>query len=363
MPTHINPANLLLISSFPLPVHSGSTADSDSDSDASDDSDGKAEVDTTPFPWGSQQWQRITGITANPFDSFPIAPSPFDWTTQADVDALNMFRLNFLALTGNEQVFYIRRNREDADKHGRILWLDWASKGLKTWKITTIVDGVLEKHNYHPAAIMRRLNAEKLPDMQSSQITNVYVHVGEALFGDDAFTADNVCLKPSVFRFVEILMVNSYRRLAKASSDQRNSLGPQKIAVDSWKEIIDMVENDPLGLTQKKLHGWLKQVTNMISLLKKFGDKKAVKLLQEQYRRIEEISGDLGAAITVNRTKLPKALKDALRHLATHTQIEALSEALQEQLVLANSTDLSTNIFDPELLSEQPTIAIEWKEC
>lgn len=60
-------------------------------------------------------------------------------------------------------------------------------------------------------------------------------------------------------------------------------------------EIVSMAEQSPDSLKQKKLHNWIKQVSELISLLKKFGDKDAVNLLRDQRRKIEDILADLGS--------------------------------------------------------------------
>lgn len=68
--------------------------------------------------------------------------------------------------------------------------------------------------------------------------------------------------------------------------------------------------------------------------------------------------------LTLNFPGLPKALKDALNYLATHSQIDALAEVLQDQLAHYNphNTELEPNLCDLELPEDNWTIVVNWKD-
>lgn len=160
MPSHINAAAFILLSSFSDECEADSDSDSVSDSDSEEDSP-KVE-DRTPYPWGWPHWQKITGISQNPFGRAPIPNSPFDWKTQDEIDAVLAFRLNFLALSGLQQLQYIRGDLVDSDSRGRALWRGWIIPQLKRWKLNGIVDAAMSTHNYHPFSIMKRLKTQKV---------------------------------------------------------------------------------------------------------------------------------------------------------------------------------------------------------
>lgn len=76
--------------------------------------------------------------------------------------------------------------------------------------------------------------------MRRSQVSNVFPHIAEALFGDDAFTKDGVCLKEPVHQFIETLMLNAWSvRLTRVCKKQRKSLEPKKAEAErAWNGLF-----------------------------------------------------------------------------------------------------------------------------
>lgn len=167
MPTPGHPGYNLELTAHSDKFHLLSSNTSEN-SDSATDAEGAGQdiVDDIPWPWGWSQWQRVTGIKAHPFETVPIHDSPFPWKKQKDVDAVNAFRSNFLALANTQdRIEYMRRARKDDDSHGRELWIQFISGGWKSWNINAIVDEVLTQHNYHPFSVMRRLGTDTVSQL------------------------------------------------------------------------------------------------------------------------------------------------------------------------------------------------------
>ena len=75
-----------------------------------------------------------------------------------------------------------------------------------------------------------------MPELSVAQVQTCYPQLAEVFFGTDAYTPDGVALKPSVRRFVDVLMIAMWPSMGKAIKRERIGLGALKENVDATWE-------------------------------------------------------------------------------------------------------------------------------
>ena len=64
----------------------------------------------------------------------------------------------------------------------------------------------------------------QLPDLATAQVGLCYSQLAEAFFGSDGFTADRICLKEPVRRFIDSLMVAYWANIRSRVDRERKRL-------------------------------------------------------------------------------------------------------------------------------------------
>ena len=122
-----------------------------------------------------------------------------------------------------------------------------------------------------------------------------------------------VCLKDPVRRFIDSYIVSHWRRFGKVIVRERNNVKPMQEAIDHGlkgavfylfslsrsphhsraAEIVQLAENG----TRPKTHTirtWLSKVEAFTKLLKRYGDRTSVDLLEEKRRTLGDMLDALG---------------------------------------------------------------------
>jgi hypothetical protein len=247
MPSQIPQGSLLMMSAH--------TEEADDSDHMSIDSD--ADLDSAPLsssfnrpPWSWPVWQKQTGEDHSPFS--PDFKDDSVWDLAEDSQAIWTYINNFWALPDSDQINYTQRSCSDNDKNGRVPWLDWVNKYWGDWKVNNTIEKTLTECGLDPYSVMKQLKVAKvstllsffiplfkphqLPDLNSSQVNLTYPNLAEALFGQDAFTADPVCLKEPIRHFIDSLMITHWARVRKWIIGKRKRIRLLKEKVESsWK--------------------------------------------------------------------------------------------------------------------------------
>lgn len=91
-----------------------------------------------------------------------------------------------------------------------------------------------------------------------------------------------------------------------------------------FSEIVRLAEESPNSLRTKQIQQWIVRVTDLMSLLSKYGDIEAATLLKEQRERIKEILSCLG---TRPETKTSSAYTSSRFSILTNAQYLRTTES------------------------------------
>ncbi|KAI6154544.1 P-loop containing nucleoside triphosphate hydrolase protein [Pisolithus tinctorius] len=297
------------------------------------------------LPWTMPAWQDITKVFGVPWhtepDAAPDSPAVHvpTWTTSiaqsVSVYARNLWKKTTLAA----QAEYARKGYTDNDAEGRRAWNSWVVANWgPTWKLNRIIDEVLKEAKCGPYDAMARLKQRKFPTLEEAQVP---IHAANPLayklFGDDAYPDDPNFLATPIKTFIDQLLVITWQRY-------RKSLTP--LTADGANPSI------------KAIKSYLAHVWSLITILRRYEDAESLDELEDRRKQIVAM---LAAAQNDDTkadeiAKLPKALRDALKKLATDSEIREVEQLVQAALENIQSDDVALEIPDGE------NIDVAWTE-
>ncbi|KIN92957.1 hypothetical protein M404DRAFT_172154 [Pisolithus tinctorius Marx 270] len=266
------------------------------------------------LPWTMPAWQDITKVFGVPWhtepDAAPDSPAVHvpTWTTSiaqsVSVYARNLWKKTTLAA----QAEYARKGYTDNDAEGRRAWNSWVVANWgPTWKLNRIIDEVLKEAKCGPYDAQVPIHAAN--------------PLAYKLFGDDAYPDDPNFLATPIKTFIDQLLVITWQRYRKSLTREANDIKRKQAGLEAeWKESLNELED-----RRKQIEAMLAAAQN--------DDTKA-----------DEIA------------KLPKALRDALKKLATDSEIREVEQLVQAALENIQSDDVALEIPDGE------NIDIAWTE-
>ncbi|KAI6029955.1 P-loop containing nucleoside triphosphate hydrolase protein [Pisolithus microcarpus] len=285
------------------------------------------------LPWTSPTWQELTKVFRIPWytepDAAPETPAPnvSGWSTAVAQSIKTHARNLWAQPNAVAQAAHARRAYTDNDAQGRTAWNGWVSANwTATWKLNRVIDEVLTEVKCGPYDTLARFKAKKLPTLEDSQVSILAPNaLAFKLFGDDAYPdGDPAFLIPAVNR--------SYR-LAALTADSA----------------------DP-GI--KDIQSYLINIRSLMSILHRYKDADTIAKLEEKKKRIEAMlaAAQNDDSKTDEISKLPKALRDALKKLATEDEIRGVERLVQAALENIQPDDGMLE------LPEGESIDFSWKE-
>ncbi|KIK12890.1 hypothetical protein PISMIDRAFT_38574, partial [Pisolithus microcarpus 441] len=279
------------------------------------------------LPWTASTWQELTKVFGIPWftepDTAPDTPAPnvSSWST-ATAQSVKTYAQNLWAQPNiMAQAAYARRAYTDNDAQGRTAWNGWVSANwTATWKLNRIIDEVLTEVKCGPYDTLARFKVKKVrPDV----LTLAPNPLAFKLLGDDAYPdGDPMFLFPAVKSFIDHLLVNTWHRYRKALGRESNDIAKKEASLDIEWQGASRSQND---------------------------DSKSDEIASELIVRTCQL------ALT-RVIELPKALREALKKLATEHEIREIEQLVQAALENIQPDDTA---FD---LPEGDHIDIPWKE-
>ncbi|KAI6008989.1 P-loop containing nucleoside triphosphate hydrolase protein [Pisolithus microcarpus] len=316
------------------------------------------------LPWTSSTWQDITKVFGTPWytepDAAPDTPAPnvSGWST-AVAQSIKTYAQNLWAQPNLvARAAYARRAYTDNDAQGRSTWNGWVSANwTATWKLNRIIDEVLTEVKCGPYDTLARFKVKKLPTLEDSQVLTLAPNpLAFKLFGDDAYPdGDPMFLFPAVKSFIDHLLVNTWHRYRKALGRESNDIAKKEASLDiEWQALTADGANPSI----KHIKTYLVHIRSLMTILHRYQDADSLARLEEKKKCIEAM---LAAAQNDDSksdeiARLPKALREALKKLATEHEIREIEQLVQAALENIQPDDTA---FD---LPEGDHIDIPWKE-
>ncbi|KAI5984880.1 P-loop containing nucleoside triphosphate hydrolase protein [Pisolithus albus] len=285
------------------------------------------------LPWTSSTWQELTNVFGIPWytepDAAPDTPAPnvSGWST-AVAQSVKSYAQNLWGQPNiMAQAAYARRAYTDNDAQGRAAWNGWVSANwTATWKLNRVIDEVLTEVKCGPYDTLARFKAKKLPTLEDSQVLNLAPNaLAFKLFGNDAHPdGDPMFLFP------------------KASLDIE------------WQALT----GDGANPSIKEIKSYLVHIRSLMTILHRYQDAHSLARLEEKKKCIEAM---LAAAQNDDSksdeiANLPKALREALKKLATEQQIREIKQLVQAALENIQPDDMAFDLPDGD------GIDFTWKE-
>ncbi|KAH9949213.1 P-loop containing nucleoside triphosphate hydrolase protein, partial [Amylocystis lapponica] len=331
-------------------------------------------------PWKWPTWQRITGLGGAPWSGDPDA-TPRGWTP-AIVQKVAAFVKNYLARKPAERLNYIRTvkrkskpkrkkkskskpkkgkdkaassddmdtasdtDTHDNDSEGRANWVSFVSRNLRKWGISRTIDDILKEHDHDPYSIMEQDGTTVMGDLESAQLSGLYPAIAAALFGDEAIIGTGVVprLHAAASDFLNVIMVHIWHRWKRAIRRQTDGLAQKRADIDAtWAELT-APDAKP---TAAQLRRFLSMVEKFIQVLKLFQDPVSQAEFEEMKAKLSDMLAQTKAhGKDLGSKRVPKALRDALRLLASEGQVRAITADLNT-LINGNTYDTPVEIdFD-----------------
>ncbi|KAI6029961.1 hypothetical protein BKA83DRAFT_4489870 [Pisolithus microcarpus] len=334
------------------------------------------------LPWTASTWQELTKVFGIPWftepDTAPDTPAPnvSSWST-ATAQSVKTYAQNLWAQPNiMAQAAYARRAYTDNDAQGRTAWNGWVSANWTAmWKLNRIIDEVLTEVKCGPYDTLARFKVKKvrpyvliiligllnatmqLPTLEDSQVLTLAPNpLAFKLFGDDAYPdGDPMFLFPAVKSFIDHLLVNTWHRYRKALGRESNDIAKKEASLDvEWQALTADGANPSI----KHIKTYLVHIRSLMTILHRYQDADSLARLEEKKKCIEVM---LAAAQNDDSksdeiAKLPKALREALKKLATEHEIREIEQLVQAALENIQPDDTA---FD---LPEGDHIDIPWKE-
>ncbi|KAI5982172.1 P-loop containing nucleoside triphosphate hydrolase protein [Pisolithus albus] len=316
------------------------------------------------LPWTSSTWQELTNVFGIPWytepDAAPDTPAPnvSGWST-AVAQSVKSYAQNLWGQPNiMAQAAYARRAYTDNDAQGRAAWNGWVSANwTATWKLNRVIDEVLTEVKCGPYDTLARFKAKKLPTLEDSQVLNLAPNaLAFKLFGNDAHPdGDPMFLFPKVKSFIDHLLVNTWHRYRKALGRESTDIAKKEASLDiEWQALT----GDGANPSIKEIKSYLVHIRSLMTILHRYQDAHSLARLEEKKKCIEAM---LAAAQNDDSksdeiANLPKALREALKKLATEQQIREIKQLVQAALENIQPDDMAFDLPDGD------GIDFTWKE-
>ncbi|KIK23572.1 hypothetical protein PISMIDRAFT_10882, partial [Pisolithus microcarpus 441] len=316
------------------------------------------------LPWTSPTWQELTKVFRIPWytepDAAPETPAPnvSGWSTAVAQSVKTHARNLWAQPNAVAQAAHARRAYTDNDAQGRTAWNGWVSANwTATWKLNRVIDEVLTEVKCGPYDTLARFKAKKLPTLEDSQVSILAPNaLAFKLFGDDAYPdGDPAFLIPAVKSFIDDLLVNTWHRYRKALGREAKDISKKEASLGMQWQALTADSADP-GI--KDIQSYLINIRSLMSILHRYKDADTIAKLEEKKKRIEAMlaAAQNDDSKTDEISKLPKALRDALKKLATEDEIRGVERLVQAALENIQPDDGMLE------LPEGESIDFSWKE-
>ncbi|KAI5982173.1 hypothetical protein EDD15DRAFT_2378268 [Pisolithus albus] len=291
---------------------------------------------TEGLPWSTPPWEAITHVHGLPWSTVEGAsddsPAPYvsGWTTRLASKVKAFAEKVWTLKKPDAQDSFVSTRKADNHSGGREAWSKFVRDNQGKWGINRIIDDVLFNAGRAPQQVMRDLDVQKLPSMEDAQIQDCLKPLAERLLGLASYVGTTSLLKQEVARFVRTLLTISWNRYRKSTNrDMTKIRNGTELVRESWIALT----SEGAKPTIAQIRTFLKHLRPLVKLMAKYDDIATRTELQRYQAEMEAILAELNHddSDPERSQRLPKAIRDALRNLASEEDVQAIN-----RLVLAS---------------------------
>lgn len=132
------------------------------------DADDPKHPDSASF-WTWPEWQRISGLSAPPYDpNFNQKVPPTAAIPAQEHASLVSFIAKFRTIEAAKQASFVMKNASDSNQDGRSCWRRWVASRWKAWNLLGLVEKALKERGADPWTIMAEDNTRVVSDAINS---------------------------------------------------------------------------------------------------------------------------------------------------------------------------------------------------